>query len=488
MNSLYLKGLTHDSDDQSYLVEALKVREATVFLKGHIELSITMLGTKSVIYHTADVATDVALAWPTDVAMTLMWRVVRDVGRLDPHVVFSFQRVGASRSNAPPGGWRMRARVMVTRDSNSSIRPNRRLIRPKRIFQSSIGAVRHSCGARWSHLRQPHPPSSSTLPTEVPFSPIDAEQIANKEVLGLAKVKQSTTFPSSKVWTAALYCSDYLAIAAFSGSSLLEQGRRKRVIDLEGGANGKQVQARERGELQLLCDGVEKGFNIGFPGKHPLVPVSYPFSSIFFYSRPVAPGQNLGEFCVGSAMQSCGWEWSCRDRSALTGVRRPSTITELVAHDLTKGCLSPNPLDREKTSPTFSMEPRQAISTELARATIRIALQVSEAQYRGDRAILTVGCSPQSRYLPRPSASSPPDNRAHPMANLGQIPDLEGLHREIHDMAEQMRIMNENNGRLMQLLTTANPPLPAAPPSLISSDLATLIVWGIVLRISVPNE
>ncbi|GFZ15785.1 hypothetical protein Acr_25g0001940 [Actinidia rufa] len=31
-------------------------------------------------------------------------------------------------------------------------------------------------------------------------------------------------------------------------------------------------------------------------------------------------------------------------------------------------------------------------------------------------------------------------------------------------MAEQMRIMNENNGRLMQLLFAANPPLPAAPP------------------------
>ncbi|GFZ06509.1 hypothetical protein Acr_18g0006790 [Actinidia rufa] len=50
------------------------------------------------------------------------------------------------------------------------------------------------------------------------------------------------------------------------------------------------------------------------------------------------------------------------------------------------------------------------------------------------------------------------------MANSGQAPDLEGLHCEMHDMAEQMRIMNENNGRLMQLLAAANPPLPAAPP------------------------
>ncbi|PSR88450.1 Beta-porphyranase [Actinidia chinensis var. chinensis] len=70
----------------------------------------------------------------------------------------------------------------------------------------------------------------------------------------------------------------------------------------------------------------------------------------------------------------------------------------------------------------------------------------------------------RSRNLPRPSASSPPGNRSHPMANPAQVPDLEGLHREIHDMAEQMRIMNENNGRLMQLLAAANPPLPAAPP------------------------
>ncbi|GFZ18395.1 hypothetical protein Acr_27g0001340 [Actinidia rufa] len=70
----------------------------------------------------------------------------------------------------------------------------------------------------------------------------------------------------------------------------------------------------------------------------------------------------------------------------------------------------------------------------------------------------------RSRNLPRPSASSPPGNRSHPMANPGQAPDLEGLYREIHDMAEQMRIMNENNGHLMQLLAAANPPLPAAPP------------------------
>ncbi|GFZ16797.1 hypothetical protein Acr_26g0000670 [Actinidia rufa] len=69
----------------------------------------------------------------------------------------------------------------------------------------------------------------------------------------------------------------------------------------------------------------------------------------------------------------------------------------------------------------------------------------------------------RSCNLPRPSASSPPGNRSHPMANTSQVPDLEGLHREVHVMAEQMRIMNENNGRLMQLLTAANPQPLAAP-------------------------
>ncbi|GFS41652.1 hypothetical protein Acr_00g0075570 [Actinidia rufa] len=76
----------------------------------------------------------------------------------------------------------------------------------------------------------------------------------------------------------------------------------------------------------------------------------------------------------------------------------------------------------------------------------------------------------RSRYLPRPSASSPPDNRAHPMANPGQIPDLEGLHREIHGMAEQIRIMNKNNSHLMQLLVATNLPHPAAPvPDIVRS-------------------
>ncbi|GFY91075.1 hypothetical protein Acr_07g0012710 [Actinidia rufa] len=52
------------------------------------------------------------------------------------------------------------------------------------------------------------------------------------------------------------------------------------------------------------------------------------------------------------------------------------------------------------------------------------------------------------------------------MANTNQDPDLEGLHREIHSMTEQMRVMNENNARLIQLLATTNPPPPVVPPIL----------------------
>ncbi|GFY96746.1 hypothetical protein Acr_11g0010520 [Actinidia rufa] len=94
----------------------------------------------------------------------------------------------------------------------------------------------------------------------------------------------------------------------------------------------------------------------------------------------------------------------------------------------------------------------------------------------------------RSRNLPRPSASSPLDNRAPPMANASQVPDLEGLHHEIHGMAEQMRVMNENNARLIQLLAAANPQPQQHHLSLMSSDLATLIVRGIAPTMSVPNE
>ncbi|GFY97524.1 hypothetical protein Acr_12g0000650 [Actinidia rufa] len=96
---------------------------------------------------------------------------------------------------------------------------------------------------------------------------------------------------------------------------------------------------------------------------------------------------------------------------------------------------------------------------------VQVARIVAEVQCRGRRAILIVRLLAQifttivwrhlwndssqssmhlcSCLLPRPSVSSPLDNRAHPMANSSQAIDLEGLHRKIHGMAEQMRVMNE---------------------------------------------
>ncbi|GFZ06832.1 hypothetical protein Acr_18g0010020 [Actinidia rufa] len=50
------------------------------------------------------------------------------------------------------------------------------------------------------------------------------------------------------------------------------------------------------------------------------------------------------------------------------------------------------------------------------------------------------------------------------MAINNQVPDLEGLHREMHGIAEQTRIMNENNARLIQHLTINNPTLLAIAP------------------------
>ncbi|GFS35114.1 hypothetical protein Acr_00g0037940 [Actinidia rufa] len=52
------------------------------------------------------------------------------------------------------------------------------------------------------------------------------------------------------------------------------------------------------------------------------------------------------------------------------------------------------------------------------------------------------------RLLPRPSASSPLDNKAHPMANTSQAPDLEGLHYEIHEL-----ILPPLNAPISQVLT-----------------------------------
>ena len=56
----------------------------------------------------------------------------------------------------------------------------------------------------------------------------------------------------------------------------------------------------------------------------------------------------------------------------------------------------------------------------------------------------------RSRLLSRTSTSSPLDNRARLMANTSQASDLEGIiHREMHGIAEQIRIMNKINARLL---------------------------------------
>ena len=52
--------------------------------------------------------------------------------------------------------------------------------------------------------------------------------------------------------------------------------------------------------------------------------------------------------------------------------------------------------------------------------------------------------------------------------------DLEGLHREIHDMAEYMRIANKNNALLLQHLATNNRPPPATLFPYVIKKLAAL--------------
>ncbi|GFZ05154.1 hypothetical protein Acr_17g0007260 [Actinidia rufa] len=72
--------------------------------------------------------------------------------------------------------------------------------------------------------------------------------------------------------------------------------------------------------------------------------------------------------------------------------------------------------------------------------------------------------APPFCLLSRSSTGNPLDNKAHPMANTSQALDLEGIiHREMHEIAEQIRIMNEINACLVQHLATNNPPPPIAP-------------------------
>ena len=68
-----------------------------------------------------------------------------------------------------------------------------------------------------------------------------------------------------------------------------------------------------------------------------------------------------------------------------------------------------------------------------------------------------------SHLLPRQSTSIPLDNKARSMANTSQALDLEGIHREMHEIAEQIRIMNEINAHLVQHLTTNNLPPTTTP-------------------------
>ena len=71
-----------------------------------------------------------------------------------------------------------------------------------------------------------------------------------------------------------------------------------------------------------------------------------------------------------------------------------------------------------------------------------------------------------SRLLPRPSVIGPLGNIVHSMANTSQAPDLDDLHREMHSIAEEIRIMNENNARLIEHLAINNllPPVVAPVP------------------------
>ena len=68
----------------------------------------------------------------------------------------------------------------------------------------------------------------------------------------------------------------------------------------------------------------------------------------------------------------------------------------------------------------------------------------------------------RSHLLSIPSTSSPIDNRAHPLANTSQASDLEGIHREMHGIVEQISVMNEISTRLIHHLNTNNPP-PTTP-------------------------
>ena len=49
------------------------------------------------------------------------------------------------------------------------------------------------------------------------------------------------------------------------------------------------------------------------------------------------------------------------------------------------------------------------------------------------------------------------------MATTSQASNLEGIHREMYGITEQIRVMNEINACQVQHLATNNPPPPTAP-------------------------
>ena len=66
----------------------------------------------------------------------------------------------------------------------------------------------------------------------------------------------------------------------------------------------------------------------------------------------------------------------------------------------------------------------------------------------------------RSCLLPIQSDNRPLDNRVPPMANSNQTSDDEGSHCEMHNIIEQIRVMNRLNANLVQHLTQALAPLP----------------------------
>ncbi|GFZ19613.1 hypothetical protein Acr_28g0003180 [Actinidia rufa] len=162
----------------------------------------------------------------------------------------------------------------------------------------------------------------------------------------------------------------------------------------------------------------------------------------------------------GSSSRGVSMEMMVEDRGGRDAVVcRPSTITELVAHDLSKGCLSPNPLDRGKTSLTFSMEPRHAISTEIAKATIRVLISGSKMKCC---LLLAFGRGGGAeRQAPSPSlrerSSSSESSKTPSRARRGRSPHR-GDHIEARNKSTSQKI-RDLDARLDAINTGTNAPV-----------------------------